>query len=267
MKRNLLSLAIATVLAGSAYAQTDSSNQGSTTETNNPLSAPTTVVNTTAPDSSTVTTTDSAAKTATTNVADNSKMTMASSGMTFRASDLIGLKVKNASDDTIGKIDDLLIQSDEVVLNVVLSVGGFLGMGDQLVAVPYHQLQVSRKNGTDQATYHATKAELEALPEFSYDVLAEGPMLYRANNLIGQNVKNASGDTIGEIDNIIIGAEDKALHAIISVGGFLGIGDKLVAVPFDQLKIDRVKDKNQVQYEATKVSLEAMPGFIYQPSS
>jgi hypothetical protein len=50
-----------------------------------------------------------------------------------------------------------------------------------------------------------------------------------------------------------------AVLAIISVGGFLGIGDKLVAVPFDQLQLD--KDKAILMSSATEEQLKAMPEY------
>ena len=54
--------------------------------------------------------------------------------------------------------------------------------------------------------------------------------------------------------------DHKAATAIISVGGFLGMGAKLVSVPFDQLKIENDK---VVMPGATKASLEGMPEYRY----
>ena len=70
----------------------------------------------------------------------------------------------------------------------------------------------------------------------------------------------------GEIDDLTITGEDKVLHAVISVGGFLGIGDKRVAVPYDQLQIQHDADDNDidVMYNATKTELETMPAFSYR---
>jgi sporulation protein YlmC with PRC-barrel domain len=57
-----------------------------------------------------------------------------------------------------------------------------------------------------------------------------------AGDLIGKSVVNQEGDEVGEIEDIVIGTSDKAVQAIVSVGGFLGIGDKSVAVAFDELQ-------------------------------
>jgi hypothetical protein len=83
----------------------------------------------------------------------------------FRASKLVGATVKNGADETIGKIDDLLVSRTDKVLYAVLSVGGFLGVGAKLVAVPYASLQVEQKN---LVLPNASKDQLKALPEFKY---------------------------------------------------------------------------------------------------
>jgi hypothetical protein len=58
----------------------------------------------------------------------------------YRASKVIGSNVVNDTDETIGKIDDLLVSPDGKRPYVVLSVGGFLGMGTRLLVVPYDTL-------------------------------------------------------------------------------------------------------------------------------
>jgi hypothetical protein len=55
----------------------------------------------------------------------------------YRASKIIGSSVSNADDETIGKIDDLLVSPDGKEPFAVLAVGGFLGMGSHLVVVPF----------------------------------------------------------------------------------------------------------------------------------
>ena len=63
----------------------------------------------------------------------------------------------------------------------------------------------------------------------------------RASKLIGTAVYNDQNTKIGSVDDLILTDEDKVVLAIISVGGFLGIGSKLVAIPYDQLHRDNDK--------------------------
>ena len=83
----------------------------------------------------------------------------------YRASKVIGSSVVNDANETIGKVDDILVSSDGKEPFAVLSIGGFLGMGSHLVAVPYDSLKFVDKKfelpgGTEEG--------LKMLPEFKY---------------------------------------------------------------------------------------------------
>ena len=80
----------------------------------------------------------------------------------------------------------------------------------------------------------------------------------RADELIGKNVVNARGQTVGEIEDIVID-NNKAVMAVVSVGGFLGMGDKDVAIPFDQL---RMNERNAIlMSEANEDALKQLPAY------
>ena len=83
---------------------------------------------------------------------------------------------------------------------------------------------------------------------------------YRASKVIGSSVVNEAGDTVGKVDEIIVGPDGKAPFVVLSVGGFLGMGDKLIALPYEQIKTD---GKKIVLPGATKDSLKALPEFKY----
>jgi sporulation protein YlmC with PRC-barrel domain len=84
----------------------------------------------------------------------------------WRASKVVGMDVYDDANRKIGSIDDLIITRNERVPVAVLSVGGFLGIGSKLVAVPFQQL---RMTGDDKLTMPgATADSLKALPDFNY---------------------------------------------------------------------------------------------------
>jgi hypothetical protein len=83
----------------------------------------------------------------------------------YRASKVIGSSVVNDANETIGKIDDLLVSPDGKQPYAVLSVGGFLGMGTRLVVVPYDTLKFTNNKVTLPG---GTKEGLKMLPEFKY---------------------------------------------------------------------------------------------------
>ena len=83
----------------------------------------------------------------------------------YRASKVIGTSVVNDANETIGKVDDLLVSPDGKEPYAVLSIGGFLGMGSHLVAVPYESLKLVDKK---LVLSGGTKEGLRMLPEFKY---------------------------------------------------------------------------------------------------
>lgn len=119
----------------------------------------------------------------------------------WRASKIVGLKVYNDQNEDIGSINDLLTDKTGNIKAAVISVGGFLGMGSHLVAIPFDKVKFDNEpvpstgtaqNSTsktttttgaatssptasksnpwypDHAVYNASKDELKAMPEFKY---------------------------------------------------------------------------------------------------
>ncbi len=105
------------------------------------------------------------------------------------------------------------------------------------------------------ATMKSTAATSTATHQDAYMV--------RASEFIGETVYNGKGEEVGAVDDLILHRSDKVLYAVISVGGFLGIGDKLVAVPFDQLKTGTKEVDGLIVYDTTKEKLKAQPEFHY----
>ncbi|HVR34382.1 MAG TPA: PRC-barrel domain-containing protein [Methylomirabilota bacterium] len=86
-------------------------------------------------------------------------------GKLERASKLIGMTVKNRQDETLGDVDNILVDlTSGRVVAVVLSSGGFLGMGDELSAVPPTALQFSADR--DSLQLDTTKEQLSSAPHF-----------------------------------------------------------------------------------------------------
>lgn len=88
----------------------------------------------------------------------------------YRATELIGSSVANDQGERIGTLEDLIIGRGDMVAFAVLQVGGFLGLGGKLVAVPYASLLIGEEGDASSVVLPgATKDELRALPEFKYD--------------------------------------------------------------------------------------------------
>jgi sporulation protein YlmC with PRC-barrel domain len=84
------------------------------------------------------------------------------------ASDLMGTQVYNAENQALGEINDVLLGADGRLKAVVVGVGGFLGLGERDVAVPWEALQVSREEGQDLVLrLKVGREQLEQAPAFT----------------------------------------------------------------------------------------------------
>lgn len=84
------------------------------------------------------------------------------------ASEMIGSSVRGSGDETIGEINNILLDREgNRIVGAVIGVGGFLGVGEKEVAISFDDLQVTKdENGDDMLTFARTKEELEAAPDF-----------------------------------------------------------------------------------------------------
>ncbi len=87
-----------------------------------------------------------------------------------------------------------------------------------------------------------------------------------SSNLVGLNVLNAGGETVGEIKDIVLAAENSVSGVVVSVGGFLGIGEHYVVVDPASLTVgyDTEGKKWQARMNATAEQLKAAPAFTYE---
>jgi PRC-barrel domain len=83
---------------------------------------------------------------------------------------------------------------------------------------------------------------------------------YRASEVIGSSVVNDANETIGTTDDLLVSADGRQPYAVLSIGGFLGMGTRLVVAPYDTLKFTG----NKVTLPGgTKEGLKMLPEFKY----
>lgn len=212
------------------------------------------------------------------------------------ASNLLGANIYNSvteEGEVIGDINDMLVSSDGKLEGVVVGVGGFLGMGEKDVVIAIDRLAF--KTGVDgerwivsemsrealegaepfkpeAMTQESAATETEALDETTtastndaamFKPLIEASPL-RAENLIGMDVHGANDNDIGEVGDVIVGKDGAVEALIIDVGGFLGMGEKEVAVGLDNLMIsqaDGTWDWSVIKTQFTEAELEKQPAY------
>jgi len=87
-----------------------------------------------------------------------------------------------------------------------------------------------------------------------------------ANRWLKQDAYDPAGNKIGEVEDLIIANNQSVEAAIVSVGGFVGINEKHVAVPINAIRPTEKNGKWRLIMNATKEVLKSAPGFKYDRS-
>lgn len=86
------------------------------------------------------------------------------------------------------------------------------------------------------------------------------PRLLSATTVIGDTVRNKSGDNLGKVEDLMLDLEyGNIAYAVLSFGGFLGMGNKLFAIPWKALTLHG--EEKEFVLDVAKEKLEAAPGF------
>jgi sporulation protein YlmC with PRC-barrel domain len=207
----------------------------------------------------------------------------------YRASAVVGSWVKNKEGNYLGRITDLMIgPQDGGMAFAVLSHGGVLGIPMRFVAVPFHALTPS---GEDHVyLLDVSKEMMAAAPSFKrdhwpdvasrkweddiYRYYGQTPQWeesyepkahtwrganHRYDKIVGTSVKNQQREELGKISDLVIDSQGHVPLAILTRGGFWGMGGKLVAVPFSALNLGpRRKD---YVLDTTQEKLDSAPAF------
>jgi sporulation protein YlmC with PRC-barrel domain len=110
--------------------------------------------------------------------------TSPSSTMRVLASDIYKADVYDNSENKIGDVTDLVINSSGNITTAVIGVGGFLNVGQKDVAIPFKDLKISSRNGKEWLALNRTKEELRSMPAYEpmgRSVTTSGSSLSSAN--------------------------------------------------------------------------------------
>jgi putative membrane protein len=131
---------------------------------------------------------------------------------------------------------------------------------EHLLLAQQTQEQVTAAAGQEEQPATAMQGEQEAM-ETEQQAATEAQQPISIEEVLGAEVVNAAGEEIGEIEDVVLD-QNGDYYAILSVGGFLGIGEKKVAVPLDELELG--EDQVYLMTAATEEQLEQMPEYDEQ---
>ena len=101
-----------------------------------------------------------------------------------------------------------------------------------------------------------------ARPERTWVSIGTAP-----NDYVNRVIHNASGEPLGTVRDVLMGPDGKATAAVISVGRYLGIGDKIVAVPFTALRTEQRDGDRRIVIDIVREALQSAPQFENIPAS
>jgi sporulation protein YlmC with PRC-barrel domain len=196
-----------------------------------------------------------------------------------RVSKLVGTRVAGLNGEDLGEVEDVLATAENDAPIVVVSVGGVLDVGDKWYATSLDELIVA---GGDELMLDRTEDQLANEPPFDYIPRAgekshipgvTGPGTKTSlDSLQGASVVDERGQSIGEIDDFVVTNREHGTRAIIKLNEAAGRGadGRLVAIPFDELRIDAsgeetkgVPPQPRVEVNLEDTPIEALPAYQY----
>jgi sporulation protein YlmC with PRC-barrel domain len=209
------------------------------------------------------------------------------SGM-LRVSELIGMELQNRSGDNLGEVHDVL-RGDAPGQNMqlIVSTGG-IGADEKLVALPFNEVQINAAG--DELHTMQTRDQLASSPPVTFEQSGDSGAANRSTapqggaganasrtqaslnerrigDLIGAEVIGSGGESVGEVDDIVLStAGADSMRAVLQVGGVAGIGEKRVSLPLAQLDIERTGSNSEPQLRVSldQAALERLPEFKYE---
>ena len=135
---------------------------------------------------------------------------------------------------------------------------------DQQQAVPQtqeQQIQEQAQSEQPQDTQEmkADKAELAKAPDGVIRLQDQDTFL--ASDLTGATVYSPKDEAIGDVNDVIVSRDGKVDGLVVGVGGFLGIGEKDVAIEMSKIKLTETETGIKLVMDASKDELAAAPGF------
>jgi sporulation protein YlmC with PRC-barrel domain len=193
-----------------------------------------------------------------------------------RADRLMGQTVRDRGDERVGRVNDLAVNIQEGrIAYAVVTRGGVWGIGGEDVAVSWQQVQPdaeARVVRIDAQQLQQAK-QIESGQTWPATIGGgEGPVgtagtaphhnVLPMSALIGMDVHNKQGERLGQIDDVAIGRDGSLGYVVIAHGGFMGVGDNYVAVPWDRLTLDA--QRQGAVLNVTRQQLEGVERFDAQ---
>ena len=156
---------------------------------------------------------------------------------------IIGTPIVSEKEGRVGSISDVVLGKDSRVDAIVVSDGGFLGVNNGQIAVKPSLITISRdEKGNLKARTNVTEKQLDAASNTAFATRIQAMNddfkktdVKTVSRLIGSSVVGTDGKVIASVIDILMSPVGEARFALLAVGGTMGVGSRLVAVPVSSL--------------------------------
>jgi sporulation protein YlmC with PRC-barrel domain len=213
----------------------------------------------------------------------------------LRGNDFIGKSIDTPRGENLGKVEELVLHPKGDLAFVVIAPNGALKTKQKLIPIPWSAIETNEEG---VATFDIKPETFADAPGFDKDkwhnltdlewwmevdkrygrqktssaavdasaTLAPTKELLRSSELKARAIESPEGQKIASMHEIVIDPQaDRIAYAVLSVGGMLGAGEKMIAVPWESLKVMPSKDNpklSRLTLNATKETLEGAPEFV-----
>lgn len=197
--------------------------------------------------------------------------------------ELVGTAITNHAGDELARVDSFIIDRQGRVVALVTDVGGFLGAGSRRVALAWSIVEITPGQEPRVSVEGMEREALRDAPEFAGERQdpqqqtsrdQSGQQAFVAHQqenqmstrvLFGTEVINAEDEELGVIADLVIGRQGEIEAVIVRVDGFLGLGDKAVALDWDRFEIQRAPEDSNAYLARVGIdrqALEVAPEFV-----
>lgn len=205
----------------------------------------------------------------------------------IRGADLIGMEVADTSGTSLGTVDEILADQDGKVVYLLLNYNAMALTERTLIALPWADFSLGQAD--EMLAYSGTATDLDTMQAVNQDDF-DAPGFMWNNPITGTtgitgtgsttsttsmddgyirlgrftdfDLRNNEDEDLGEVDDLVFDLQSGTVtHALVNFGGFLGIGEKTIVVPWSQFTVEQTADDQDVlRLNVTKEDLEAAPG-------
>lgn len=170
----------------------------------------------------------------------------------IESDNFLGFEIMAEDGTVVGTVDEILVDDQGMIRYLLTDAGTFLGTTENHVAVPWEMFEVDTE--VQQIRFMGTANDLTTAVVYDPPMLdeLEGPIvtttdteipvefdtLIRVSRFQDFNLKNTEDEDTGEVEQLLIDLTQGGVpYAVVDFGGFLGLGEKRVAVPWDRLEV------------------------------